>query len=490
MRQRGHPAQRTCAHCATLLCLPDVAFLKFYAPWCGHCKALAPVWEDLGDAVHGESSILIGKVDVTQDSAVGHVFGVSGFPTLLLVANGQVIKFTGQRTLPAMEAFVRGGYEAALGEAKPFPALPQPVPTADPTAPSAVVDATSLSPSELDATLLSSSGGAFVKFYAPWCGHCKAMASAWEDVAAAVKADGVTVAEVDATVNSAAAKRFGVAGYPTLVFVKDGQVWTYKGGRSAAALVQYVRNAPPAGGGSAYPVAPESASRRAAGASGETGAVVDLTDATFEHLTQAATGATTGPWFVKFYAPWCGHCKSMAPAWEDLATAIGSTVNVAQVDCTAHRSTCRRFGVKSFPTLLFVDRGSVWEYEGERTAEPMQQWVEGGRAADESTPVPPPPGALDWIERHSARLGSDFAIMAKRYPVAMVVLASGAFIAGMFLMMVIVLLTEPSRETSRAMLLQELVEAGKVVEAEPTAPAQPAQQAAAEATPTESKKDQ
>ena len=52
---------------------------------------------------------------------------------------------------------------------------------------------------------------------------------------------------------------------------------------------------------------------------GEPTAVRVLTDANFEHLTQASTGATTGDWYLKFYAPWCGHCKNMAPTWESLA---------------------------------------------------------------------------------------------------------------------------------------------------------------------------
>ena len=91
------------------------------------------------------------------------------------------------------------------------------------------------------------------------------------------------------------------------------------------------------------------------------GEVVTLTDDTFEHQTQASSGQTTGAWFVKFYAPWCGHCRAMAGTWAELAAEVeGTGVIVADVDATANPITTDRFKglVKGFPTLLlFRDRG-------------------------------------------------------------------------------------------------------------------------------------
>ena len=76
--------------------------------------------------------------------------------------------------------------------------------------------------------------------------------------------------------------------------------------------------------------------------------------------------AISGDWFVKFYAPWCGHCRKMAPAWEELATKLKGQINVAHLDATANPQTAKRFGIRGFPTLLYLkDVRRQW-YKGEQ----------------------------------------------------------------------------------------------------------------------------
>ena len=58
--------------------------------------------------------------------------------------------------------------------------------------------------------------------------------------------------------------------------------------------------------------------------------MIVLTDDSFE---QNVYGDET-PWFVEFYAPWCGHCKTLVPEWAELATNLKGEVKVAKVDAT------------------------------------------------------------------------------------------------------------------------------------------------------------
>merc|ERR1711988_889792 len=79
-----------------------------------------------------------------------------------------------------------------------------------------------------------------------------------------------------------------------------------------------------------------------------------------------------------FFAPWCGHCKKMAPDWEKLAEAWdGHAVGlVAEVDCTAAgKPLCDANGVKGFPTLKFGDPAGLDDYQGGRSFKDLSKFA-------------------------------------------------------------------------------------------------------------------
>lgn len=55
----------------------------FYAPWCGHCKRLEPIWAHVAQAL-AKTNIRVGRVDCTRFTSLAHEFSVRGFPTIKL----------------------------------------------------------------------------------------------------------------------------------------------------------------------------------------------------------------------------------------------------------------------------------------------------------------------------------------------------------------------------------------------------------------------
>jgi len=90
-----------------------------------------------------------------------------------------------------------------------------------------------------------------------------------------------------------------------------------------------------------------------------------------------AAGTSGKVAFVKFFAPWCGHCKSIAPAWAQLEGDFkdSKTGVIVDVDCTKddNKDLCSQYGVEGFPTLKVISDAS----------DPAGDNYEGGREYDD-----------------------------------------------------------------------------------------------------------
>lgn len=82
--------------------------------------------------------------------------------------------------------------------------------------------------------------------------------------------------------------------------------------------------------------------------------------------------------FVKFFAPWCGHCKAMKKDWDKLMKEYASheSILVADVDCIGEgKAMCDEVGVEGFPTIKYGDPANLEDYEGGRELSELQKFA-------------------------------------------------------------------------------------------------------------------
>lgn len=318
--------------------------LEIYAPWCGHCKKLDPEYKQLAEKLAGSEDIVIAKIDGTANS-LPHSLSYTGFPTMYWIHQdtNEIEKVHGYDLSALLKMTVK--------HAKNKPDVKIPVKSEEVPQVAKAGEVVTLVGNNFR-QIVNGEKDMFIKFYAPWCGHCKTMAEPWKAFAAEMgdEFDTLAIAEIDATANEAP-EEFEYKGFPTLFWVPKGGVVPvkYEGGRDKAAWTKYVvENA--SGLSKEYEIPVKSEPVPEEQGAGE---VITLVGKNFNKIVTEDKNL-----LIKFYAPWCGHCKSMMPAYIELAKEMeGEDVIIAEIDATMNESPTT-YAYSGFPTMFWKPAGS------------------------------------------------------------------------------------------------------------------------------------
>jgi protein disulfide-isomerase A6 len=238
-------------------------------------------------------------------------------------------------------------------------------------------DVVVLTDKDFNKKVIQSDGIWLIEVYADWCGHCKAASPAVKEAAKALKGI-VHIGVVDGQANSEIASKLGVQGFPSFKVFGDNKnaPTDYNGAREAKPIIDAMlkevqsviaKRSGGKAGGSKPNAGGSSGGSKSSSEPGGGKFVVKGTASNFqEEVLNSAD-----PVLVEFYAPWCGHCKSLAAPLAEAAAELKGEVKIVAVDATEEGSIANDYGVKGYPTLKFFPPGpksasQAMDYNGGR----------------------------------------------------------------------------------------------------------------------------
>ncbi|KAJ2743061.1 hypothetical protein GGI20_004027 [Coemansia sp. BCRC 34301] len=386
--------------------------IKHYSPYCHHCVHFQPKWDavvTLQAISLSSQDVHFGEIDCLENQELCTQNQALAWPTVVVLrASKRLASLEGDKSEQELSEFVKRsvGDATAAAASNGSSVVPR------------AFDANSIVLDQGNFTEATQRGTWIVKHYSPVCQHCRQMAPEWtkltDELAKEMAGSQILFGEVDCPANKKVCEENHVDGYPTVNIYVDGRYieemsvkYTYD------AMKGYVQKLPERvkRGDLAKPPKPPVANENrdwdAVDAvvpdnkavqptpqqpSGPTDTPIgsnDVTDAKHGAVEYNPYGevvtltkenfvdkVSSGPWFVKFYAPWCTHCQHLAPIWAQLGEATKGKVNIGKINCDDASALCSKYNVQGYPTLKLLWEGEATDFKGARDLSSLEAFVE------------------------------------------------------------------------------------------------------------------